>query len=86
MPSSISQFRLNPRGFDQFRRSAGVDGMLVAAGERVAEAAGGAPDFLVWRAPNKTRARVIVITATTKGRLAEAKHRALTRAIDAGRI
>lgn len=83
---TLSRFKLNPPGFDAFRRSPEVAALIQAAGERVASAAGGAPDFKVIRTENKSRARVLVITATTRGRLAEAKHRALTRSIDAGRV
>lgn len=86
MPSSISRFRLNPKGFDQFRRSQPIRDLLYLSGTNIAEAAGGQTDFHVIETQNKSRARVLVITATNTARLAEAKHRALTRALDAGRI
>lgn len=55
-------------------------------GQAIAEAAGGEDAGMVYEArPNATRARGIVITATHKAHLAEAKNGDLTRAIGAGR-
>lgn len=82
----LFNFRLSPPGFNQFRNSVEVRTLLAGAGHRIAEAAGGEGDFSVLVTQNKSRARVIVATATEKAKRAEAKSRALTRAIDAGRI
>lgn len=80
------RFDIEVSGFDEFRRSQAVNDALVAAGQRIAEAAGGAPDFEVEQRMSKSRARVLVRTATPDGMRAEATDRALTRALDAGRI
>ncbi|MFJ4166290.1 hypothetical protein ACIPY5_12100 [Microbacterium sp. NPDC089698] len=80
------RFEIDVAGFDAFRRSQPVNDELVAAGQRIAQAAGGAPDFEVVQRPSKSRARVLVRTATPAGMAAEATDRALTRALDAGRI
>lgn len=82
----LSNFRLNVSGFNAFRTSPEVRALLAAGGHRVAEAAGGEADFPVTVTQNKSRVRVIVSTGTQAAKRAEAKHRALTRAIDAGRI
>lgn len=55
-----------------------------ARAHRIAAAAGGAPDFEVVTGTTD-RAHASAVTASTKGRRAEAENRALTRAIDAGR-
>lgn len=54
-------------------------------GNAIAAAAGGAPDFVVETQDGSARARVVVITDTIQGRLAEANDRALSNALDAGR-
>nr|WP_274635534.1 hypothetical protein [Microbacterium bovistercoris] len=83
----MSKFRLemNVEGFNEIRRSQAIQDNLHARGVRIAEAAGGAPDFEVIDDPSRSRARVIVKTATAAGREAEATERALTRGFDAGR-
>jgi hypothetical protein len=50
----------------------------------IANAAGGAPDFIVVEGTTD-RARATAVTATRKGKRLESEDRALTRAIDAGR-
>lgn len=82
----LRNFRLNVPGFNAFRTSPEVRALVTGAGKRIAEAAGGEGDFSVLVTQNKSRVRVIVSTATEKAKRAEAKSRALTRAIDAGRI
>lgn len=83
----MSKFRLeiNIDGFNELRRSQAIQDDLHARAVRVAEAAGGAPDFEVIDDPSKSRARVVVRTATEAGRRAEATDRALTGALDAAR-
>jgi hypothetical protein len=76
---------INVDGFNEARRSAAIQADLRARGERIAAAAGGASDYSVQDAPSKTRARVIVATATTKARHEEAVNRTLLGALDAGR-
>lgn len=72
-------------GFDELRRGAAIEAVLMASGRAIAEAAGGEPDFAVISEPSKSRARVVVITATPAAKIAEATDRSLTRALDAGR-
>lgn len=52
--------------------------------QKIQEAAGGAPDFEVEYSMTD-RWGASVVTATWRGKAAEANSRALTRAIDAGR-
>lgn len=77
------RLEIHNEGFAEVRKS--LQGELHAMGERIAAAAGGAPDFEVIDSPGRDRARVVVVTATPEGMLAEATDRALTRALDAGR-
>lgn len=77
--------KINVPGFNEARNDPTVQAELHRRGEAIAAAAGGAPDFLVIDDPNRTRARVVVVTATPKAMEAEATHRTLTRAFDAGR-
>lgn len=83
----MGSFKLTiiPAGFNETRNDPRIQDDLHARGDRIAEAAGGSPDFEVIDAPNETRARVVVKTSTKKGRHLEATERALTRALDAGR-
>lgn len=60
-----------------------VDKVLLPKGRRIDAAAGPGHEVQVWIGRN--RARVTVRTATTEARLAEAKNRNLTRAIEAAR-
>lgn len=70
--------------FNEFRSQAAIAAELHARGEAIAAAAGEG-DFKVIDSPNRTRARVIVITATEEGKQLEATDRALSKALDAGR-
>lgn len=76
-------------GYLEYQRTAGVAGRVLEAAERVAAAAGGADaGFVVDFEPAAGRRgvpRSSVRTATKEARLAEARDRALSRAIDAGR-
>jgi hypothetical protein len=74
---------LNSAGIRQVLTSGEVQRLLLERAERIAAAAGEGMEASVESGRN--RARASVITATTKARLAEAKDRALTRALDAGR-
>lgn len=71
--------------FDEFRSQGEIQSALHSTGERIAEAAGGEPDFLVIDEPSSSRARVVVLTATAKAMNKEATKRSLTKALDAGR-
>lgn len=56
---------------------------LRARAERIASAAG--PGMEVEVTVGATRARAVIVTATTEARIAEATDRVLTRSLDAGR-
>lgn len=78
-----SRIVLNRKGIRKLLRSSEVLRDMRRRAEAIAQRAG---DGMVASAMVGTgRARASVITATAKAREAEAKHRALTRAIDAGR-
>lgn len=82
--ASIPVIDLNEAGVRKLLNSEVVRREMVRRAQRIAEAAGGAPDFKVLTGTSD-RAIAVAITATREGRRAEAEHRALTRAIDAGR-
>lgn len=75
----------NSSGFRELMSSAEMQADLEARAERIATAAGGAPDFEAEVSVGRDRAHAFVKTANNEGRRAEAERRALTRAIDAGR-
>lgn len=78
--------RFHYPAFTQMRKSAEVRAALLSAGERIANAAGGATEgFLVVESDSGTRARVLVITAEPEAMVAEATDRRLTNALGAGR-
>lgn len=78
-----SRIVLNRRGVRELLRSSEVLRDMRRRAEVIAQRAG---DGMVASAMvGAGRARASVITATAKAREAEARHRALTRAIDAGR-
>lgn len=81
----ITKVKFHNDGFDELRKSGGIAGELAVRGRRIAAAAGGFPKFDVIVTQNKSRARVIVVTANAEGMEDEQKDRALTRALDAGR-
>ena len=85
----MTRFRLelNIPGFREARNEPAVMAELMSMGERIAArasaTAGGT--FTVEPHPGGTRARVYVTTADIEAMLAEAHHRALSLALDAGR-
>ena len=85
MAKSKFRLQIHPEGFNEVRKDPRVQEDLNARAEAIAAAAGGGDDFVVHPSPTSTRARTVVVTATVDGMLAEARDRALTRALDAGR-
>lgn len=77
------QIRLNPKGVRELLRSKEVVDDLDARTKRIAAAAG--PGMEASVQVGRTRARGSVITATALARRREAKARALSRSLDAGR-
>ena len=75
--------KLNSSGVRELLRSPGVLADLEARAKRIAAAAGGG--MVVESAVGANRARAVVITGTREAMEAEARTRALTRAVDAGR-
>lgn len=79
------RLKLHIAGFNQVRNDPKILADLMARGERVAAAAGGGEDFVVKDGSTKSRARVVVITATPVAMELEATQRTLTNALDAAR-
>lgn len=76
----------NYRAFDAIRRSPEVVADLERRARAIRAAAGGDDaDFEVETFIGRSRARVTIRTANRAGMLAEARDRALTRAMEAGR-
>lgn len=83
----MSKFKLeiHPEGFNQARHDPRIQADLMRRANAIRAAAGGTPeDFTVVDSPHAARARVVVLTTSYKGMLAEARHRALSRAFNAG--
>lgn len=74
---------MNRRGVAELLKSAEVQADLERRSEAIAAAAG--PGMEVDVRVGRTRARASVRTGDIDAMLAEANHKALTRAIDAGR-
>lgn len=74
---------LNSAGVRALLKSGAIQSDLAARAHAIASAAG--EGFEASSVVGATRARASVITATPAAMVAEARHRALTRAIDAGR-
>lgn len=85
MAKSKFRLQIHPEGFNQVRRDPRIQDDLDRRAEAIAAAAGGGDDFVAHSSPTSTRARSVVVTATIDGMLAEARDRALTNALDAGR-
>lgn len=83
---TVDRFAWHVRtGYQALERLPAIRDHLEAIGQRIADAAGGGPDFEVKSATYPGGAHVIVVTATTNGRRLEATDRALSRALEAGR-
>jgi hypothetical protein len=78
-----SNVKLNHRNMAALLRSAPVEAELKRRADRIAAAAG--PGMEASSGQGRTRARASVVTVTNQARAAEARTRALTRALDAGR-
>lgn len=76
---------LNRRAVREILRSQRVADELARRARRIAARAGADADYRVDVEVGRNRARAAVITQTPQAREAEAHHRTLTRAIDAGR-
>lgn len=85
MATRLTKIKFHYDGFNELRKSPGVAAELERRGKAIAQAAGGEDDFAVEVSTNGSRARVVVVTATAEGMLAEASQRALTNALSAGR-
>lgn len=81
----IKRLRFHYQGFDGVRKSSGVVSELSKRGEAIAAAAGEQGDYEVIVGATKSRARVVVKTATFEAMQEEASHRSLTNALGAGR-
>ena len=77
------RIELNRDGVAEILKSAGVLAELERRAHAIAAAAG--DGFVVESSTGRSRARVRVYADTFEAKRAEAKDRALTRAIDAGR-
>lgn len=75
--------KLNRAGVRELLRSKEVQDDLAARAERIAAAAGDGFDASSFVGANRARASVMAVSI--EARIAEAKDRTLTRAIDAGR-
>lgn len=76
--------KLNRRGVESILKSERVQADLRARASRIAAAAG--PGMVASVGVGRNRARAAIITGTEAARDAEARDRALTRALDAGRL
>jgi hypothetical protein len=83
MAKSTVEIKLTRTGPRQVRQSAGVAANMASRAQRIANAAG--PGMEAGSNMGPTRARGSVVTATAEAMRAEASHRSLTRAVDAGR-
>jgi len=81
----ISKVKFHYDGFDALRKDPAVEAELMRRAQAIADAAGGAPNFLVIPDPTPSRARVVVLTATAEAMQLEATQRTLTNALNAGR-
>ena len=81
----LVKVEVNPAGLWALIKGPEVQGDLVDRAYRIAEAAGGAPDYEVETRVGATRARASVRTASYQAMRDEATDRTLLRALDAGR-
>jgi hypothetical protein len=82
MPARV-RVVVHSRAVAQLLKSSATQALLSDMGESIASAAGPGHEVQVDQGPN--RARVEVRTATFEAMRAEAQHRTLTNAVDAGR-
>lgn len=84
----LSNFKWNVRtGYRELQRQPQVIELLKAQAEKIADAAGGGFEVDVQETAGRRRTpRASVRTGTEAARRAESQDRALTRAIDAGRL
>ena len=75
---------MNPREVGQLLKSRAVAQDLGRRARNIAAAAG--PGFVASVVIGRNRARASVITGNQQARMAEARNRALTRALDQGRL
>lgn len=78
-----AQIKMNAAGARAILTSGAVQAFLKAKADRIAAAAG--PGMAAHSNGGSSRARAAVVTSTKAAMRAEAKDRALTRALDAGR-
>lgn len=83
MRQGISKVKFHYKGFNAVRRDPKVVADLNRRAQAIAAAAG--PGFIVKSGSNPSRAWASVAPDTTEAKRAEAEHKALTRAIDAGK-
>lgn len=83
MPTTVT-LTFDERTIAKILKSVPVARDMEARARRIAEAAGGAPDFVVVTGVTD-RAHASAVTGNAAGRRAEAEDRVLSRAIDAGR-
>lgn len=75
----------NLRGFEDLRRSPGVNALLNREVDRILEGAGGYPgDYKGGVEPGRTRSRGYVVTNSVPAMRREAKDHALLRALGGG--
>jgi hypothetical protein len=79
------RIELDEKGIIELLQSADVEDHMLERAERVADAAGGAPDYEEGSFVGHDRARSFVRTATIEARRDEATNHTLLRAVDAAR-
>lgn len=77
------RWEMNKKGVAALLRSPGVKRDLKDRADRIALAAGAGVKGYVWDGFDRSRARVV--TTTPEADFRQARHRTLSRAIDAGR-
>jgi len=84
MANKSVRIELNHSGIRDLARSSGVQNVMVGRAEKVAADAGAG--FIVKQGMSRNRARAAVVSSNLEAIQAEQTDRALTRAIDAGRV
>lgn len=83
MPRALTRVKLNGPAVRRLLNDPKVAADLVRRGRQIARAAGAGHEVTLERGPS--RVRVEVRTTTPEAMWREARHRSLTRAVDAGR-